>query len=94
MANNNFYHKSSKGVPLGGITTSRSKVQSVKGVVEPKGPAYGSKVNLSRPATALTHELIAERAWIIWQNRGCRPGEDERNWIEAETQLRAESSID
>jgi len=92
MANNNYYQKSNKGVQFGRTITPRSKVESVKVVDEPKGPAYGSKVNLYKPETELTHERIAERAFAIWQNRGCIPGEDERNWFEAETQLRAESS--
>ena len=34
-----------------------------------------------------THERISERAKAIWQQRNCMPGEDERNWFEAENQL-------
>jgi hypothetical protein len=94
MAKYSMNQKSYKGVQLGRTITAPSKVGSVKGVVEPKDPAGGSKGNFSEPESALTHERIAERAWIIWQKRGCRPGEDERNWNEAETQLRAESDID
>jgi hypothetical protein len=37
-----------------------------------------------------THEQISERAHEIWINRGCKPGQDEQNWLEAEAQLRAE----
>jgi len=47
----------------------------------------------SGTAATLTHQRIAERAWSIWQNRGCSPGEDERNWLEAETQLRQELGV-
>ena len=94
MANNNFHQRSNNGVQLGMIETARSNVQRIKGVVRPKSPAYGSKVNLTKPAMLLTHERIAERAFAIWQNRDCIPGEDERNWNEAENQLRAELGID
>jgi hypothetical protein len=37
-----------------------------------------------------TNEQIARRANEIWVKRGCKPHEDERNWLEAEKQLRAE----
>jgi hypothetical protein len=40
----------------------------------------------------LTHEQIEERAKLIWKQRGCTPGEDDRNWYEAETQLKQELS--
>ena len=93
MANNSINKKSDKEVPLGMIETARSKVQRIKGVGKPKDPTSGSEVKQNKPTTELTHEQIAERARIIWQKRGCIPGEDERNWNEAETQLRAELSI-
>ena len=69
-------------------------VQSGRTATAQKSPAYGSKTNQSRTESLLTHERIARRAWEIWIKRGCRPGEDERNWIEAENQLRAELDID
>ncbi len=46
-----------------------------------------------RPTTkgpAPTHEQISKRAHDIWLKRGCKPGHDEQNWLEAEAQLRAE----
>jgi hypothetical protein len=39
-----------------------------------------------------TQEQISERAKAIWQQRGCLIGEDERNWFEAEIQLKKEMS--
>jgi len=94
MAKYSIDQKSNKDVQLGRIMTSQSRAGSVRDSVEQKGQAGGSKANLTRTATALTHERIAERAWEIWQKRGCRPGEDVWNWNEAETQLRAELDID
>ena len=41
-------------------------------------------------AVVLTHDLIAERAWALWRERGCLPGQAEQNWHEAESLLRAE----
>ena len=38
----------------------------------------------------VTYEQTAQRAREIWMRKGCRPGEDEQNWLEAETQLKAE----
>jgi hypothetical protein len=41
----------------------------------------------------LTHEMIAERARTIWRAKGCAPGHDRENWLEAEAQLRKELKI-
>ena len=83
-------NRSNKGVESGKVITVQSIARSVNSVGGPTDSARDS----SEPAMALTHERIAERAWAIWQSRGCRPNEDERNWHEAETQLRTELSID
>lgn len=42
----------------------------------------------------LTHEQIAERARRIWEQRGRPDGEDDRNWREAERQLKREMGIE
>lgn len=39
-----------------------------------------------------TQEQISERAKVIWKQRGCISGEDQRNWFEAEHQLQEEMS--
>ena len=71
-------------------------------VTQPEQPARGKQSRTSTPparaerldeAPALTQERIAERARALWQQRGCRPGEDERNWHEAEAQLKRELGI-
>jgi hypothetical protein len=38
----------------------------------------------------ISHEQIAQRAHEIWVKQGCRPGEDQQHWFEAERQLKAE----
>jgi len=37
-----------------------------------------------------THDQISKRAHEIWLKKGCKSGQDEQNWLEAEAQLRAE----
>jgi hypothetical protein len=91
MAKYNIDQPGNRDIHSGRAAT---KVGTFKVAVETKSPACGTKPNKSKTKKVLTHELIAERARQIWQQRGCRAGEDERNWIEAETQLRAELDID
>jgi hypothetical protein len=43
---------------------------------------------------SITHGQISERARRIWEQHGCPQGEDEKNWREAERQLKAEMGID
>jgi hypothetical protein len=38
----------------------------------------------------ITHQQIEERARKIWQQKGCPVGQDEKNWLEAEAQLKKE----
>jgi hypothetical protein len=38
----------------------------------------------------LTHQQIEERARAIWKQKGCPAGQDEKNWLEAEAQLKKE----
>jgi len=49
----------------------------------------GSSAVCDAPA-APTYEQIAARARAIWETKGCIPGQDEQNWLEAEAQLKAE----
>ncbi len=43
-------------------------------------------------SVALTHTQIAERARQIWERRGRPQGQDEKNWRDAEEELRREMS--
>lgn len=42
------------------------------------------------PAASLPEELIAARAYEIWERRGRRPGEAERDWFAAQKELEQE----
>jgi hypothetical protein len=48
------------------------------------------KATSSAKAPMITHDQIARRAHEIWVQRGCKPGTDRQNWLEAEAQLKAE----
>jgi hypothetical protein len=58
-----------------------------------KGETSHCDVRIAGQVPALTHEQIAERARAIWIERGRIVGEDERNWREAEAQLRGELGL-
>ena len=45
------------------------------------------------PAAGPTSEQIAQRAWSLWVKGGCMKGQDDKNWYEAEQQLKAEMGI-
>jgi len=51
-------------------------------------------VGVQAPATTkpvkIAREQIAQRAHEIWVKNGCKHGQDEQNWLEAERQLKAE----
>jgi len=40
-----------------------------------------------------TYEQIAERAKHLWYERGCSPGQDDKNWYDAENQLKQELGV-
>jgi hypothetical protein len=70
-------------IPLGGANAETTKRE-----------ASAVKLRPALQAVALSHDLIAERAQAIWRKRGCRPGQAEQNWHEAESQLRAELGVE
>jgi hypothetical protein len=47
-------------------------------------------MNETRPFDPQDREAIAQRAYELWQRRGCPQGSAESDWYEAEAQLRAE----
>lgn len=93
MAKDRISQKRNKNVKSGRIMTAPPGIESLRSTSPPKNQTGGSKAKQPGQKTVLTHERIAERAWLIWRNRSCIPGEDERNWFEAEKQLKAELGI-
>jgi hypothetical protein len=47
--------------------------------------ARGSPFSLR--SRALSHDEIAARAYAIWRQRGCPPGQEAEIWLAAETEL-------
>ena len=52
--------------------------------------AQEAACSVNAGSVCLKHEQIAHTAKLIWQSKGCIPGQDAQNWHEAETQLKAE----
>ena len=46
----------------------------------------------SEDGSPLSHRKIAQRAFELWQARGCPWGSPEQDWLEAETELQAEAA--
>ena len=66
-----------------------SKLHSGKSVAIAEIPS----VRQTKKSPILTFEQIAERAKLLWKERGCQPNQDERNWYDAENQLKKELGI-
>ncbi|MEM3341378.1 MAG: DUF2934 domain-containing protein [Thermoplasmata archaeon] len=47
----------------------------------------------SQTSPTLTYEMIAKRAYYIWEKKGRPQGQDKQNWYEAERQLKQELGI-
>lgn len=47
------------------------------------------RVSTDSEKLEITHEMIAQRAWSIWMSRGCKPGQEEMNWHQAELELKS-----
>ena len=87
---NGKHGKNGKHVSAENQQEARSCAQSTKGAraakkSSPEGAPRAS--GKKRKSVVLDHERISERAKDIWRQRGCVPGEDERNWFEAENEL-------
>jgi Protein of unknown function (DUF2934) len=51
-----------------------------------------SRVNakIVRSKSGIPRELIEQRAYVIWQRRGCPPGTAIQDWMQAEKELETE----
>jgi hypothetical protein len=68
------------------VSPSAGRYESLEYSHAPTSRASAAKAKLS-------HEQIASKAYSIWQSQGCPPGQDERNWFEAEAQLKTELGL-
>jgi len=82
---------------MGPEKTARNTVPTSSNIRSGSGTATAVRTTTPKAGTGktakITHEQIALRAREIWMKRGCRLGQDEQNWLEAERQLKAELGI-
>jgi hypothetical protein len=64
---------------------TRAPKQSLK-----TSPAKAGNAPSIAPRREITSDLIAERAYILWEKQGRPPGHDVANWLLAESQLKQE----
>ena len=70
-------------------TTETGAKRGKAAKVEPLRPQAMQPAGMGGP----THEQIAQRAREVWERHGRRHGEDEKNWREAEAELKREMGI-
>jgi hypothetical protein len=84
---------------MGQDKTARNTVPTTVGSIQSGGatataPRPGSTKRTPNAKAgkgpAITHDQIARRAHEIWVTKGCKPGQEQHNWLEAERQLKAE----
>ena len=71
-------------------TSAKTKLTS-SGAGRQRESAVGAKA-AQQVEFKITHDQIAQRAYEIWLAQGRPPGQEQRNWYEAETELRAGAS--
>jgi hypothetical protein len=65
-------------------------------VIAPDAPSAGlvsapvAANGAAAPPLSISHDKVAARAYEIWVRKGKPHGQDEKNWTEAEAELRAE----
>ena len=69
------------------ITSSSRKSDNAIPVVEISAATKNKK------NTVITFDQIAMRAKNLWEERGCQTNQDEKNWYDAENQLKEELGI-
>lgn len=75
---------SSKATPAR-VTNTTDRIPSA---AESEMPKSAQQELASRIPRQFTHEECSQRAYAIWQERGCPAGTAEADWLEAEEQLR------
>lgn len=67
------------------MTPKKKKLTSLD-----KGAGQGADLQNAAPTEGLpTSEQVARRAYELYLERGCGPGQDVNDWLQAEQELRA-----
>ncbi|MBN2591055.1 MAG: DUF2934 domain-containing protein [Sedimentisphaerales bacterium] len=93
MAKKTTYNYQGNDTQKMNASNKKSKAGSNIKAINPPSAITTSSSKATNKIVALTHEQIAERAKNIWMNRGCPKDQDEKNWQEAENQLKQELGI-
>jgi hypothetical protein len=73
------------------IVTLSKKEKSMRSSKEYNRGSTHERQNRHRRALTPSWQVIAIRAYHIWESRGCPDGTDVRDWLEAEGELQAAS---
>ncbi len=71
-------------------TAKKTARKTSKKATKSKATKAASSTRRTSTRPKLTYDMIAKRAYEIWQTSGCVPGRDQENWKLAEEQLKAE----
>lgn len=93
MAKKTVSKTNNKAAKSSTLETTRQGIATTEKVGKSRKSASVPKTKASCKTQIPTHEQIAERAKNIWQEHGCAVGQDEKNWFEAETQLKVDLGI-
>ena len=69
--------------------TPKSKLETNKNVLQMPENTNGNGVN---PSSADFEAEIRLRAYEIYEERGCEPGQDEKDWLAAEREVLSRQS--
>ena len=73
------------------VSPAQKKAVKVASAKAPAAPtARPTAVPTAPPRREITTELIAARAYILWEKQGRPLGNDLQNWLLAESQLKQE----
>ena len=81
------------------IKTKTRKITTPKPTAsQPRTPATAPATAAARavtpaPATEITSEQIARRAYSIWEQQGRPAGKESEHWLQAEQQLKSSQSF-
>ena len=70
-------------------SSTASKTQSTAKHLPPGAAGASSMTRIGPQKTASMQDLIAEKAYQIWLSQGKQPDSEQRNWLEAELQLKS-----
>jgi hypothetical protein len=77
---------------VNGLETSRTRKRTLTVAALEPPTAHPARTEMSSPQE-ISNDMIAVRAFIIWEQQGRPHGRDVANWLLAESQLKQEQSF-